>query len=169
MSPLVKVNVKLFFEISDSYIYGGPGSKGYSMTSMDVDESFFEHADESEASQREGMAVLMQVPLEAVRLISEQEYNIMTADNTKDGKTFPELFVVLRGKDLNAGMQEAYYRLYQKNVDGMENCGEMVYRDWLKKRSRQRTHLRNVAGYLAELGVISPQYSRELQMQLSEG
>lgn len=80
MNPLASLTLKLFFEVSDSAMFGGVGTKGYSMVSLNVNEKIMEYLDEIIIYQQELTTKIFGVSVNQVRLISEEEYDLMTED-----------------------------------------------------------------------------------------
>lgn len=86
MNPLVNVDVSMHFEISNSQMFGGKGSVGYTSLSFGgvgnlkaIDDSFIE-------TQIKGVANMMKVTNEEVKLISKAEYDFETdEDEDEDG------------------------------------------------------------------------------------
>ena len=84
MNPLISVDVGLYFEISNSDMFGGQGTVGYSATKFEsvgnleaLDDSFVQ-------KQIEALARMLKVTSENVRLISKEEYDRETADDEYD-------------------------------------------------------------------------------------
>ena len=84
MNPLIEVDVTLYFEVSNSEMYGGQGTVGYSSLKYGgiknleaVDDSFVRENIHS-------VAQMMKVTAEDVRLISKEEYDLKTEDENED-------------------------------------------------------------------------------------
>lgn len=80
MNPLINVDIGLYFEVSDSEMFGGQGTVGYTATKFGgvgnleaIDDSFVQ-------KQIETVAQMLKVTSENVRLISKDEYDHETAD-----------------------------------------------------------------------------------------
>lgn len=80
MNPLIYVSVSLHFEISNSEMFGGEGSVGYTAATFggvknieNVDDSFVD-------KQIEGVANMLHVSKENVKLISKEQYDFETED-----------------------------------------------------------------------------------------
>ena len=78
MNPLIYITISLHFEISNSEMFGGEGSIGYTATNFggvqkleSVDESFID-------KQMEIVANMLKVTKEEVKLISKEEYDLET-------------------------------------------------------------------------------------------
>lgn len=72
----------LFFEIKDSWIYGGEGSTGYSEIKLDLltKNNFEINVRKCAKAKRGQLAKLCDVPIEKVKNISREEYE----ENTED-------------------------------------------------------------------------------------
>lgn len=84
MNPLISVDIGLYFEVSNSDMFGGEGTVGYSATKFEgvgnldaIDDSFVQ-------KQIEFVAQMLKVTSENVRLISKEEYDHETADEDDD-------------------------------------------------------------------------------------
>lgn len=80
MNPLISVDIGLYFEVSNSDMFGGQGTVGYSASKFGgvgnleaIDDSFVQ-------KQIEAVAQMLKVTSENVRLISKEEYDQETAD-----------------------------------------------------------------------------------------
>lgn len=80
MNPLISVDIGLYFEVSNSNMFGGQGTVGYTATKFGgignldaIDDSFVQ-------KQIEAVAQMLKVTSENVRLISKEEYDQETAD-----------------------------------------------------------------------------------------
>lgn len=80
MNPLIYVSISLHFEISNSEMFGGEGSVGYTATTFggvqnleNVDDSFVD-------KQIEVVANMLHVSKENVKLISKEQYDFETED-----------------------------------------------------------------------------------------
>lgn len=80
MNPLIYVSISLHFEISNSEMFGGEGSVGYTVATFggvknieNVDDSFVD-------KQIEGVANMFHVSKENVKLISKEQYDFETED-----------------------------------------------------------------------------------------
>lgn len=87
----MKFNIKLtlYFEIKDAKIYGGEGSIGYSSVGVEISyinyekDNLFNKKEMMKkyiADQTKAMAEFAKVPVENVRVISKEEYEINTED-----------------------------------------------------------------------------------------
>lgn len=90
MNPLVYVSVGLHYEISNSEMFGGEGSVGYTATNYggvqnleSVDDSFVE-------KQIELVASMLEVSKEEVKLISKEEFDLATEDSDRTEIDFDE-------------------------------------------------------------------------------
>lgn len=78
--------ITIYFEITDSYMFGGLGSVGYTETILGVSVStdnpnlFIENAYDTFSKLRESMADTCKVEARNVRIISKEEYE----DNIED-------------------------------------------------------------------------------------
>ncbi len=84
MNPLIDVSISLYFEISNSEMFGGEGSVGYTAATFggvknieNVDDSFVD-------KQIEGVANMLHVSKENVKLISKEQYDFETEDEDED-------------------------------------------------------------------------------------
>lgn len=84
MNPLIYVTVSLHFEVSNSEMFGGEGTVGYTATNFGgvsklegVDDSFVD-------KQIEGVANMLRVKKEDVKLISKEDYDLATEDDEDD-------------------------------------------------------------------------------------
>lgn len=84
------IKLSLFFEIKDSYIYGGEGSIGYSCMAIELNQLDYEKDNllnkkeimESYISdQTKNMAEFSKVSVECVRVISKEEYEENTDED----------------------------------------------------------------------------------------
>ena len=76
----IYITISLFFEISDSEIFGGIGSTGYVESKVRCISRTANVSDDYITEQLHGIAKLVDVPAEKVRLISKEEYD----ENTED-------------------------------------------------------------------------------------
>lgn len=90
MNPLISVDIGLYFEVSNSDMFGGEGTVGYSATKLEgvgnldaIDDSFIQQ-------HIEAVAQMLKVTSENVRLISKEEYDRETADEEYDWYGFDE-------------------------------------------------------------------------------
>lgn len=90
MNPLIYVFISLHFEVSNSEMFGGEGSVGYTATTFgvvgkleNVDDSFIDN-------QIEGVANMLHVTKENVKLISKEQYDVETEDDEDDCDDFDE-------------------------------------------------------------------------------
>ncbi|MBA9087499.1 hydroxymethylpyrimidine/phosphomethylpyrimidine kinase [Fontibacillus solani] len=90
MNPLVYVSVGLHYEISNSEMFGGEGSVGYTATNYggvqnleNVDDTFVE-------KQIELVAAMLEVSKEEVKLISKEEFDLATEDSDRTEIDFDE-------------------------------------------------------------------------------
>lgn len=84
MNPLVYVSITLHFEVTDSEMFGGKGSVGYTSTRFggienleEIDESFID-------SQIQIVARTLKVPSKNVKLISKEQYDHETEEDVED-------------------------------------------------------------------------------------
>lgn len=87
MNPLVYVSITLHFEVTDSKMFGGKGSVGYTSTNFGgienpenlkkIDELFID-------SQIQSVAKMLEVSPENVKLISKEKYDYETQDDVED-------------------------------------------------------------------------------------
>lgn len=87
MKELLHITVSAYFEVSDSEVYGGSGSRGYAALDMErvqlngmegkLSESYLERLVQN-------VADMMKVPREKVRMISKEEYDLCTEDPDED-------------------------------------------------------------------------------------
>lgn len=84
MNPLVNITAELCFEISGSEVYGGAGSVGYSSISLGGIKNISLISNEYVVGQTHAMADFFQVPVEAVRLISKEEYEQKTEEDNQE-------------------------------------------------------------------------------------
>lgn len=84
MNPLIYVTISLHFEVSNSEMFGGEGTVGYTATNFGgvsklegVDDSFVD-------KQIEGVANMLRVKKEDVKLISKEDYDLATEDDEDD-------------------------------------------------------------------------------------
>lgn len=77
------ITLSLYFEISDSAIYGGEGSIGYANTNVDLKAANLKNTDVCKYAedQRSGVAELCKVKADKVRIISRTEYEENTDDD----------------------------------------------------------------------------------------
>lgn len=78
MKELVHIKASLYFRISDSELYGGVGSTGYSEISLGCDYHKINISDDYIKSQIENIAKLTGVPVEKIEMISKDEYDEYT-------------------------------------------------------------------------------------------
>lgn len=73
----------LFFEIKDSWIYGGTGSTGYSEIKLDLlaKDNFKINVWKCAETKRGQLAKLCDVPIEKVKNISREEYEENTEED----------------------------------------------------------------------------------------
>lgn len=83
MNPLIYVTISLHFEVSNSEMFGGKGSIGYTATNFGgvknleaVDETFI---DEHIGS----VAGMLNVTKEEIKLISKEEYDLATEEDSE--------------------------------------------------------------------------------------
>ena len=76
------VTLSVYFEIKDSAMYGGEGSIGYASTSVDLKIASLENANILEyiENQQKGMAEVLKVDIDKVRVIPRTEYAAETED-----------------------------------------------------------------------------------------
>ena len=83
------IKLTLYFEIKDSYIYGGLGSIGYMSSGIEITQLNYdkdnlfnkrEILEEYIDDQIKGRAAFAKVRVECIRLISKDEYEINTDD-----------------------------------------------------------------------------------------
>ena len=80
MNELAYVTVGLYFEVKDSYIYGGEGSVGYAAINLEeVDTRKI--TDELIDKKRQEFSEAFKVPVDSVKLISKEEYDRETEDD----------------------------------------------------------------------------------------
>lgn len=84
MNPLIYVTISLHFEVSNSEMFGGEGTIGYTATNFGgvsklegVDDSFVD-------KQIEGVANMLRVKKEDVKLISKEDSDLATEDDEDD-------------------------------------------------------------------------------------
>lgn len=88
----LEFNIKLtiYFEIKDAEIYGGPGTIGYMSSGIEIAHLDYEKdnpfnqreiMEKYIADQTKGVAAFAKVPVECVRLISKEEYEISTDED----------------------------------------------------------------------------------------
>jgi hypothetical protein len=78
VNPLVFISVALRFEIKDAEMFGGKGSVGYSAVTVGGITDIAPITDEFIESKVEAIADLFDVPKDAVKLISKEEYDLET-------------------------------------------------------------------------------------------
>lgn len=77
----VYITISLYFEISDSEFFGGIGSAGYVESKVQCISRTANISDDYVTEQLRGIANLVNVPVEKVRLISKEEYDEGTEDD----------------------------------------------------------------------------------------
>lgn len=84
MNSLIYVSITLHFEVTDSEMFGGKGSVGYTSTNFGgienlekIDELFVD-------SQIQSVAKMLKVSPENVKLISKEKYDYETQDDVED-------------------------------------------------------------------------------------
>lgn len=79
----INVTLCLYFEIKDSYVYGGKGTIGYSETKADLRVGTFSEIDFEMYAENQicGIAEFCKVPAENVRVISRSEYEQNAEDD----------------------------------------------------------------------------------------
>lgn len=86
MNELAYVTVGLYFEVKDSYIYGGEGSVGYAAINLEeVDTRKI--TDEFINKRMQELSEAFKVPVDSVKLISKEEYDRETEDDEFDTYT----------------------------------------------------------------------------------
>ena len=77
------VTLGVYFEIKDSAMYGGEGSIGYANTNVDLKISSLASANVLEyvEGQRKGVAEMLKVDVEKVRVIPRTEYEEETEED----------------------------------------------------------------------------------------
>ncbi len=84
------IKLSLYFEIKDSYIYGGKDSIGYICTAIELNhlnyekDNLFNKKELMEvyiSEQTENTAKFCKIPVECVRVISKEEYEENTDDD----------------------------------------------------------------------------------------
>ena len=80
MNELINVDITFYFEISNSEVFGGIGSTGYSKAKYGGIKDLDAAADAVE-SQREIQADMLGVPLEDAKLISKEKYDSETEED----------------------------------------------------------------------------------------
>ncbi len=80
MNPLVYISVGLHFEVTDAEMYGGAGSVGYTAINLGGIKDITQITDEYVEAQTQATANFLNVPRNAVRLISKEEYDHETED-----------------------------------------------------------------------------------------
>ena len=78
----IKITLSLYFKISDSMVYGGPGSTGYAKITVDnnISEISNDYIRQYAESQRRNVARMCEVGPENVKIISRSEYDENTDD-----------------------------------------------------------------------------------------
>ena len=85
MNQLVYITASLYFEISDSYMFGGEGTVGYMGINLGGISDVEKITEEYIQNKRKEHAELFRVPVESVKLISKQEYDRETGkDEERD-------------------------------------------------------------------------------------
>lgn len=85
MNPLVNVDVTLYFEVSNSVMFGGEGTVGYTSTSFGEVKKLEIFEDESIIeSQKKTVAEMLRVTTNNVKLISKEEYKLATEEDSDD-------------------------------------------------------------------------------------
>lgn len=79
----INVTISLYFEIKDSYVYGGAGTIGYSEIKADLIAEKFSKIDLEMFAENQicGIAEFCKVPDGNVRVISRSEYEQNTEDD----------------------------------------------------------------------------------------
>ena len=80
MNSLVDISVNLYFEITDSYMYGGKGTVGYMGIKLGGIKDINKLTDEFVEEKRIENADIFKVPIECVKLISKEEYDRETEE-----------------------------------------------------------------------------------------
>lgn len=75
MNPLVFLSISLRFEIKDAEMFGGKGSVGYSAVTVGGITDTAPITDEFIESKVKATADFFEVPKDAVKLISKEEYD----------------------------------------------------------------------------------------------
>lgn len=75
MKELIHITASLYFRISDSELYGGIGSVGYSEITLECDYHTINISDDYIKDQIENIAKLTEVPIEKIKVISKDEYD----------------------------------------------------------------------------------------------
>ena len=81
MKELLHIEATVFFEISDSKMYGGQGTKGYAAQKIGGLKNPENITDDMVEGMASGMAKFMNVPREKIRIISKEEYDEQTDDD----------------------------------------------------------------------------------------
>ena len=81
MEELVYITISLFFEISDSYLYGGMGSVGYAESKIGCYNRTVNVNNKYVDDQILSMAQLADVPAEKVKLITKEKYEENTEED----------------------------------------------------------------------------------------
>ena len=92
MNPLVKVDVSVYFKVSNSETLGGKGSTGYA--SLVTEGEIIELTESFVQKQLEKVAKELNVRREDVKLISKEEFDESTAeDEDKDPVEIRERYI----------------------------------------------------------------------------
>ena len=85
----VNMTLSLYFEISDSEMYGGKDCVGYACTNLDLETSDLSNINIEELvkSNIEAYSKLCNVPTENIKIISRHEYE----ENTEDDELYEDL------------------------------------------------------------------------------
>lgn len=84
------IKLSIYFEITDAELYGGKDSVGYASTGIEIfhinyeKDNLFNKKELMEKyinGQAKAMAAMAKVPIENVRVISKEEYEINTDDD----------------------------------------------------------------------------------------
>lgn len=83
MNPLIYVTISLHFEVSNSEMFGGKGSIGYTATNFGGVKNL-EAVDEILIDEHIGsVAGMLNVTKEEIKLISKEEYDLETEDDSE--------------------------------------------------------------------------------------
>lgn len=74
LMELVNVSIKTYYEIEDSVMYGGEGSLGYSKIELEQCRKLENLTEEHLEAMKKDIAKMLKVPVEKVRMISQEEY-----------------------------------------------------------------------------------------------
>lgn len=80
MNPLISVSITLHFEVSNSEMFGGKGSIGYTAVSFDNVTELENVNDNFVFEQIMITAKMLEVTVEDVKLISKLQYDFETED-----------------------------------------------------------------------------------------